>query len=1102
MKKKGILILSLILIISTSPLQTMGQSLNQQITFELQNQSLDEGLQQLGKISGFRMAYSSQLVLKYNNISIEKGVRTVQAILDLLLANTNLRSIVQDTRILIVEKEKEADNNPATQVVSGRVTNSRHEPLQGVTVSVKNTARGTVTDNEGKFVIVSSENDEVLSFSIIGFITRELTVNESLSEIILEEKPEELENVVVTGIFTRRSESFTGSAQTFTQDDLRKVGNLNVIQSLKNIDPSFHIMDNILDGSNPNVMPEIQLRGQSGFPDLRGEYRTDPNQPLFVLDGFEVGLTKVIDLDMNRVESVTLLKDAAAKAIYGSKAANGVVVIETHRPKAGKLRSTYTGSLNISIPDLTSYNLTNAAEKLQVEKDAGLFAPSGSSYEFADRQYEYDLEYNRILEDVLRGVNTDWLAQPLRAGLGEKHAVYIEGGDDYLRYGVDFSYNNVKGVMKGSDRNTISGAMTLSYRYKNILLRDNLEYTYNKGLNSPWGDFGAYAGMNPYFTPTDENGRISKIAGSTLVTGIVGNPMWNSTINTKDFSEYSQITNNFYIEWFPVDGLKVTGRLGVSRNDSGHEIFHPASHTDFIGYTSEADIERKGQYIYGDGADLSLSSDINVSYSKTINKHLFFTNIGSSISNASTRYLNYMTEGFPNDYLDDITFARQYVLNSRPSGSENTSRDVSMLAFLNYAYDDRYLLDASLRESASSEFGRDNRWGNFWSVGLGWNAHNEKFIQQLKFFDQFRIRGSIGFTGSQGFNSSQSKTTFSYTSNSTYLGHHGAYLLGIENSALKWQRKYDQNVGADISILNKRVTVRWDYYRSVTDDLLTDVTIPSSTGFRSYKENLGETQNIGQEFRISYRVWSNPKNKSFLNLYVTGIHNKNTVKKISNSLATYNEEQIANSTNKPIVRYIEGQSISAIWAVPSYGIDPASGREIFIRQDGNIVHTWNSDDLTVCGDSEATVRGNCGFNVDYKGFSLNVGANWRLGGQVYNQTLVDKIENADLTRNVDRRVFSNRWREPGDVSQFKNITNKAITRATQRFVEDRNEWLLSSLNFSYDFGEIAAIQRIGFHRFRLSFDMNDVARVSSVKIERGTSYPFARSFSLSLQAMF
>jgi hypothetical protein len=657
--------------------------------------------------------------------------------------------------------------------------------------------------------------------------------------------------------------------------------------------------------------------------------------------------------------------------------------------------------------------------------------------------------------------------------------------------------------MKGSGRNTITGSMTLSYRYRELLFRDNLEVSYNKGINSPYGEFSEYARMNPYFRPADENGRVTKIAGESIALGgPVGNPLWNSTINTKDFTEYTTLTNNFYAEWLSSSGLKVTARASVSRTDSGHEIFYPASHTAFITYTSEAQVARKGQYIYGDGTDLALSADVNATYSRNVNRHLFFTNVGWNIGNSTSRYLNFITEGFPNDYLEDITFARQYYQDSRPEGTESTTRDVGALAFLNYSYDDRYLLDASLRASASSQFGRDNRWGTFWSLGIGWNLHNEPFIRRAGIFDQLRARASAGFTGSQNFNSFQSKTTFSYTTTETYLGHHGAHLLGIENSALKWQRKYDQNIGLDVSLLRRRLVLRLDYYLANTDDLLTDVTIPSSTGFRSYKENLGEVRNTGLEFRVSYRAWSDAKTNSFLSLYLSGASNRNKIREISDMLATINEEQLATVTNRPVVRYAEGQSMSTIWAVPSYGIDPASGREIFVRPDGSITHAWNPDDVAPTGDTEPALRGNCGFNLDYRGFSLNAGMTWMFGGQIYNQTLVSKVENADTRYNVDRRVFSDRWRAPGDYSRFKDIANTGITRATQRFVEEQDEWVLSSVNLSYDLDRIASVRRAGFSRLRLSLDTSDAARLSSVKIERGTSYPFARSFSFSIQAMF
>lgn len=1069
------------------------------VTLKVREMSLNDVLQQVSQKTQCDILYNLNFIkdMVVRDLQVENEELT--DFLNELLPRYGLIYSF-DNNVVVIKKAEQRPQKKEFRI-QGVVTDDNKIPLPGVTVLIKNSSLGTVTDVNGRYVLtVPAIENMALVFSFVGMETREIQYSGSETiNVVLKEKKSELSEVVVTGIFTRRAESFTGSAQSFTKEELRKVGNSNLLQSLKNIDPSFNIMENLVDGSNPNVMPEIQLRGQSGFPDLKGEYQTNPNQPLFILDGFEVSLTKVMDMDMNRIESVTLLKDAAAKAIYGSKAANGVVVIETHRPVAGKMQVTYTGSLNISMPDLSSYDLADAREKLQVEKDAGLYIYKGND---ALRQYDYDRDYNRILEEVLRGVNTDWLSKPLRTGTGHKHVLYLEGGDENFRYGVDFSYNNVKGVMKDSERNTVSGGITLSYRYKNILLRNNLEVTYNKGINSPWGDFSEYARMNPYFRSEDENGKINKLFGGTVVTGsVVPNPIWNTTINTNDFSEYTQFTNNFYLEWLLSCGLKMTGRISITRNDSGNEIFLPASHTDFISYSDE-DSNRKGTYEYGDGNDFNLAADVNANYSKSFGRHLIFVNAGWSINDNSSHYTKFMAEGFPNDYLEDITFARQYYKDSRPSGTEHRTRDVGVLFALNYSYADRYLLDGSFRVSASSQFGRDNRWGKFWSAGIGWNIHKEKFAQELTFLDQLRIRASIGFTGSQNFNSYQSKATYSYNSTDSYLGAYGAFLLGIENSKLKWQRKYDRNIGLDLSVLERRLTLRLDYYAANTDDLLTDVTIPSSTGFRSYKENLGEVQNRGIEFRIAGKIWADAGKGDFLNIYVGGTHNSNKIKKISNFLASYNEQQVEEVKNKPITRYIEGQSMNVIWAVPSYGIDPVSGRDILVRSDGQITHTWDAGDLAVCGDTEPKLRGNCGFNFDYRGMSLNVGMTWIWGGQIYNQTLVDKVENADLAYNVDRRVFSDRWHNPGDISHFKDIRNRTITRPTQRFVEDQNEWTLSSINLSYDLDRILPVRKWGIRRLRIAFDMNDVCRISSVKIERGTAYPFARSFSFSLQTMF
>lgn len=366
--------------------------------------------------------------------------------------------------------------------------------MPGVTVKLVGTSIGTATNMDGWFQLPDiPANAGTLEFSFVGYKSQKVDFTANTRDtlrIVMEEDVTEVDEVVVTGMFTRKANSFTGAAQSFSREEIRRVGNTNVLQSIKNLDPSFRIAESLANGSNPNQQYEITMRGQSGFPDLKGEYSSNPNNPLFIVDGFEQSLTYVMDMDMNRVASVTLLKDAAAKAIYGSKAANGVVVIETLQPEKGKLRVSYTGTMNVQLPDLTSYDLCNAAEKLEVEFNAGkytYFRDNGSSiWGNPVEQYSWDQVYNGLMKEVIAGVNTDWKSIPLRNGIGQKHAIYLEGGDDFFRYGLDVSYNNVVGVMKGSNRNTFSGGVTLSYRYNNIMLKNSFSVTYNKGENSPY----------------------------------------------------------------------------------------------------------------------------------------------------------------------------------------------------------------------------------------------------------------------------------------------------------------------------------------------------------------------------------------------------------------------------------------------------------------------------------------------------------------------------------------------------------------------------------------------------------------------------------------
>lgn len=1096
---------------------SFAQQNTDRVTLNMKNASLSEVFNEIKRQTHLSFMFSNDDLKDIKRKDVQMKNVTVDEAMKKCLEGTGLE--YELTNNVVVIRKSAAKMEKAQQVtLSGTVRDKDGQTLPGVSVVIKGTSLGGATDIDGKYrFTVPLTKDMILVFSFVGMETKEVVYKgESTLNVTLNSDITEMAEVVVTGIFTRKADSYTGAVTTIKKEELQRVGNQNVLQSLKNIDPSFQVLENNEFGSDPNKVPDIQMRGASNFSDMKDKYQTNPNQPLFIVDGFEQSIEKVMDMDMNRVASITLLKDATAKALYGSKGANGVVVIETVIPEVGKMRVSYSGNLSIQAPDLGSYDLANAAEKLEIERRAGVYTDKLGR---PDVQQQYDEKYNEYYKEILRGVDTYWLEKPLRVGVGHKHSLNFEGGDDIIRYSIDFSYNKVAGVMKGSDREVISGGFNFQYRYGKFLFRDQLSVTFNKADESPYGAFSEYAKLNPYWRAYNDDGSIREVMGDYQIANMQGshpiyNPMINASLNTKTSTSYTDITNNFYAEWDAFEGMKVKGRFGLvsSKNDS--EVFLPRDHTSFRDISPDSeDYFNRGKYTKGNGTRLDYNVDLSANYSKLFGKHLLFANAQWSISQKKSEMVYFQAQGFANNKMDYITNAKEYVSGS-PYGNESVVRETSVLASVNYSYDDRYLLDATYRANASSLFGADKRWGSFWSAGIGWNIHKERFFEGVSFLEKLRLRASTGYSGSQNFNSYQAIATYKYY-NESYDNIMGSYLISLANPELQWQKTQDNNFGIEFSMLNM-LDVTFDYYIKNTENLLTPVSLPPSAGFDSYVENLGETKNRGVEAKVNLRAIRDTKREMYLSVFGSLMHNKNKITKISDALNTLNntrdEEKVGSNipdhengkgVTKPSTRYAEGQSMNAIWAVRSLGIDPMNGDEIFLSADGKMVYKWDPKDQVVVGDDLPKVSGTFGFNFEYKGFSVNTSFYYRLGGQYYNQTLVNKVENADIQYNVDRRMYTDRWTTPGVAAKYKAFnSSEPFTRPTSRFVQDLNELQMTSLNIGYDFRNCGFMKSGAIERLKLQFYANDLFRLSTVKTERGTEYPYARTYSFTLQATF
>lgn len=1047
-------------------------------------------------------AISSQLRYDvfYNGeqLDLNRKVKFAQQVLNLeqvldAVANNRFKYTLEDRTIILTPLTTPQTVNSVT--LTGQVTDQSNTPLPGVTVLVKGTKLGTSTDPEGNFKLsLPQQENTILIFSFIGMESQEVPVGDPKKpiKVILKETAENLKEVVMTGIFTRKKESFTGSASTYTASELKTAGTQNILQSLKTLDPSFAILDNTLYGSDPNRLPNMEIRGKSSMLGMRDELEADPNQPLFILDGFESSLSVINDMDINRIASITILKDAASTAIYGSKAANGVVVVETVKPQAGKLMVSYNGNANISMPDLSSYNLMNAKEKLAFEKLAGKYTPASWS---ATSEFELQKLYNQKLAEIESGIDTYWLTEPLRVGVNQKHSLYIEGGEGSFLFGIGAGYNGISGVMEKSNREVISGNIDLIYRIKKFQFSNKFSMT-NTKIKNPIVDFSEYAAANPYYKKRDEEGNIGKWLENNDYTK-AANPLWNASQNSRDEGKQLALSNYFVAEYTPLEALKVRARFGISYGNDDTEKFISRNDTRFDTY----EILKKGTFNTTNTRSNQYEGELSVTFAKLIGRHRLNAVLGGNLNSNKTLTQGYSAQGFPEGDFVYPSFSNGYPEGGSPTYYENTSRSMNGYFNLGYSFDDRYLMDFSLRENGSSVFGASKRYIGTWSVGLGWNLHKERFIaDHLTWIDFLKLRASIGNPGNQNFSSSKTLTTFNFQlASMNYFGM-GAVLNQLGNPDLDWQITLDKNIGIDMTLIDKRLNITADYYHKVTDPLLINISMPLSSGTSSYLTNMGKQISQGLTLSASYYIIQK-LDQRFSWLVRGNLRTQKTkLDKIGNKLDELNKSGQGHNT----VRYYNGADPDDIWAVKSAGIDPSTGRELFYDKEGNYTYDFSYDNEVICGNTRPKIEGVIGTSLNYKGFSVSMNFRYQTGASVFNEALFNKVENisvSGLNKNQDKRALYERWQNPGDKVRFKDIANAASTPMSSRFIQKENVLSMESVYVGYEFYE-GWIKKIGLSNLKIQASMRDVFRASTIKSERGTLYPFARSLELGLSFNF
>lgn len=984
--------------------------------------------------------------------------------------------------------------NPTSSlnVFSGTVYDENGDPMPLVTVQILGQTGGFITDSKGHFEFKTKNATERVRVTFMGYKAKAVTLRGGTPlRIDLEPDNQTIESVVVTGFTKKDKKSYTGAQTTIKSEQLLSVGTKNLLQGLEAFVPGLQVVQQNNLGSDPNARPELNLRGRATFSGAA-------NLPLFVVDGAIVDVEYIYDMDMNTIESVTVLKDASASALYGAKAAAGVIVITTKPISEGAIRVNYSGTLRLSMPDLSDYHLLTPQQKLQYEDLAGLYKAGGAAMATSfDTQNSLDLIRDRVVRMIQSGTNTDWLAKPLRTGVSHSHTVSADGGDKYVRYGLSLRYGNETGVMMQSARERLSGTFKLSYNRQGKFFASNtLTVNRSTSQDPSYGSFSNFSKQNPYQSPYDANGELLAKLEHNL-----DNPLYEASLGSFNRAGSMDFLNTTTAQYWIDRNLRIDGDFSfTTRNNYSRSFKSPLSYT----FRNESDLTKKGSMTENLGRGLSFLGKLMVSYNRTFFEKLYVTSMaGSSLESTTADNSSYTSLGFYSDVLGHPNFALGYGGSARPSGSESLATAAGFFFNGNAIYDNRYSVDVVYRYEGSSKFGKNQRFAPFWSLGTAWNIHNEKFFEGNKNIQLLKLRGSIGYLGNISFDPYQALTTYTYNNRINYIVGAGSVPLAIGNPELKWERTLSKNVGLDLTLFKNRWDLTFDAYQKTTDNLLLDVSLAPSIGAVTARQNVGEVENNGIEFQT--RVVPIQTKDLQWSLSLNYSYNRNKVKKVSDALKALNQKNLGvdslNRGTTPLPLYEEGESLTALKVVPSAGIDPATGKEIFIKRDGTYTFTYDPNDRRVFGDTSPWAYGSLTSYLMYKGFSLNANFGYSLGATVYNATLASRVEGTKKEQNADRRVLESRWKQAGDVTRYRDIASTESPYQTSRFIQKEYYFTLRSLSLAYE-TEATWVKKLHMRRARVELLANDLFYLSTVKRERGLDYPFARSVEMSLRLSF
>lgn len=1122
--------------------------------------------QQTGNI----VIYSSDKLDTQRKVQARFTDTDVETFLSSILAESGMSYKIMSDYILIVPSESKAAPQVKEQLITGQITDAGGHPLPGVSVVIKGTTIGVASDANGKFTIKVAETPNlVLIFSFIGMEKQEVSYKgqENL-KIVMKESAAEMDEVVVTGYQDIKKTRMTGSTETVTSKDIMNKGFTSVDEILKGTMPGVASMN--LSG-RPGAQAQVVIRGINSL--------TGDISPIWIVDGMplqgdlpDIGLggtefqntvltNGIGNISPDDIESITVLKDAAATALYGSRAANGVIVIKTKRGMSGETRISIQSSYAIEEAPGNKLKMMNSAQKIEFER--GIYADfpgldlGGRVYQLLKKadlgtisRTDAEAEIQKLSE-----TNTNWFDAIFRTGQSHNHNVTLSGGDERTQYYASLNYLSQQGIMPNNNYNRLGASIKLTHDFNKKLriyfdLMSNLRKDQATASNVNPLEYATYA--NTYESPYDKNGnyaydRSYKPGLSTVKDG------YRYDFNIlQDLNENTAKTNylsnqaNLKAELKLFEGMMYSLQATYSNTSSSTQSsVNPGT------YTSKANAWLNSIYNGGEIPDDLNNGSLTESnsrsdswsirnqlqYARGFNDEDHYVNltlgqeVSSTLSNGFTNYMPeynpiYGTVGFPD--LSNV-LADKINLSALGSRNENQSRAASFYLSGSYSYKDRYVISASARLDGADIIGEANRFSPLWNISGKWNLQGEKFMQALPFINILAIRASYGYIGSIDHNAlpfsvlTSPKTSNRYDGEITY----GKYTPG--NPDIKWQRKEDRSGGIDLSAFDHRVNITVNYYRNDTRNLLDTRKIAASTGRLSVIANVASLRNSGWEFslktvnvRTQDFTWSTSFNIST---------NKNVVTE------TYYKDieevpQFNSTTSWANQIYVEGESVRSWYGFKFAGIDEGTGHTLVYinkaNEDGTPMGTPYKDGKYVVdleeagniadyyfgareylGESYPPVTGGFSTSFTYKRLSLSASFTYMTGHKI--RSFQQYSSGGPVNGSSGNQLISevNRWRRPGDVTtvaKYENGKTMNLYELLDFRLEDGNFLKCNNISLGYNFNP-KLLNKIGMQNARINFNIQNLFTSSKYRgIDPETlgsfGYPSSKKYNLTLSLGF